>query len=205
MKESKEAVKAKYWQAVMYPENMIDDWQDHIEELIQKPVAYCIHDTDVTRKEGENRKIHVHIIIAYGNNTTQKAALRLFKKLEKEGSCAIPNNHIEVCNDIRKCYDYLIHDTPDCKRKKKHLYDPKERKCLNGFDIGQYEQISEKDKNDMAMELCNLIIDQMFTNFSDFYMYVISNYDIKYFEVIKGYSGLFERITKGNYQKIKAS
>ena len=176
--------KNRYWQAVMYPENMVDDWEDKIEEIIQKPVAYCIHDTDVTRKEGDKRKVHVHIIIAWANNTTEKAALRLFKKLEKDGKMAIPNNHIEACAEIRKCYDYLIHDTPDCRKKKKHLYDPSARKCLNGFDIGSYEQISEKEKDDMAKELCDVIIDKMFTNFSDFYMYVISNYDTKYFNII---------------------
>lgn len=204
MKKSSEVIKAKYWEALMYPENMLDDWQDQIAVLLQKPVAYCIHNADLTNKKGEDRKEHVHIIVAYGNTTTENNALRLFKRLEKEGKHAIPNDKIQQCIDIRRCYDYLIHDTDDCRKKGKHIYDPKERICLNGFDIGNFEQISEHDKDDMAKELCDVIIDNMFTNFSDFYMYVISNYDSKYFNIIKAYSGLFERITKGNYQKTKA-
>ena len=47
----------------------------------------------------------------------------------------------------------------------------------------------------------NVIISQGFVNFSDFYMYVSSNLDSNYFEILKTYSGLFERLTKGNFQK----
>ena len=79
--------KARYWQAVMYPENMIDNWQDEIAKVLQVPFAYCIHDKDID-KSGNLRKIHVHIITAYGNTTTEKRALQVFKKLEKEG-CSV--------------------------------------------------------------------------------------------------------------------
>lgn len=193
-------VKARYWQAIMYPENMIDDWKDRICELFQLPFCYCVHDKDIDKKE-DARKEHVHIILVYGNTTTEKSALKVFKCLEKDGLSAIPNDKIQQVNSIRNAYDYLIHDTEDSRAKGKYQYEKSERICGNGFDIGQFEQISLSQKNDMAMELCNLIIDKVYSNFADFYCDVISNYDTSYFEVLKSYSGLFERLTKANWQK----
>ena len=60
--------KARYWTAVMYPENMIDDWKEEIADLIQMPGAYCVHDKDLDDKK-EGRKVHVHIIIVFSNTT----------------------------------------------------------------------------------------------------------------------------------------
>ena len=196
--------KAKYWQAIMYPDNMIDDWFEEIYNLVQVPFAYCIHN-QCKDKSGNTRKIHVHIILAFPNTTTKNHALRVFKKLEKQGCSAIPNDIIEQVINIRHAYDYLIHDTKDCEKKHKFKYAISDRITGNNFDIGSYEQLSSAEKNDIARTLCNLIIDKNYCNFADFYMYVVSTYDTAYFEVLKTNSGLFERLTKGNYQKLSFS
>lgn len=201
----KEKTLAKYWEAILYPENMVEDWQDKISELLQVPFAYCIHDKCTTSKNGEDRKVHVHIITAYKNTTTENHAFKVFNRLSKPEKCAIPNKHIQPCIDIRKCYDYLIHDTDDSRKKGKYQYPKEERITGNDFDIGNYEQVSQKDKDDMAKELCDIIIDEGIINFADFYMYTVSNFDSKYFEVIKCYSGLFERVINGVWKRNKNS
>lgn len=38
------SVKARYWWAVLYQENMVDGWRDNIEELLQLPYAYWAAD-----------------------------------------------------------------------------------------------------------------------------------------------------------------
>lgn len=192
--------KNKYWVAIFYMENMIDNWESEIANCLQVPFAYCIHDKDV-ESDGSPRKAHVHIIIAFSNTTTEKHAFEVFHTLEKPGCQAIPNGVIKAVFSIRNQYDYLIHNTEDSKKKKKHLYDVTERVTGNNFDIGSYEQISVADKNAMAKELCIAITENGFTNFVDFFDYVIMNYDENYFEIVKTYSGLFERLTKGNFQK----
>ena len=86
--------KAKYWTAVLYPESMIDDWQNKISDLLQIPYEYCIHDKDnlgnviktVKNKynkpvtydasefaidKHEHRKVHVHLVICFSNTTTK--------------------------------------------------------------------------------------------------------------------------------------
>lgn len=192
------AEKTKYWVGILYPENLIDNWENDIGDLLQLPYAYCIHDMD-TDIVGDNRKVHVHLIITFPNTTTYNHAFSVFNKLSAVGKVAI--NKIEMIINIRHMYNYLIHDTDDCKKKGKYLYDKSKRKTGNNFDIGSFEQISTGEKDKMLIELAGVIVHKNFTNFSDFYLYVISNYDDLYFQVLKGYSGFLERLTKGNYQR----
>lgn len=187
--------KSKYWVGVCYPENMSSTWQSDISDTVQVPYAYCIHDKDLLKDGDESRKIHVHIILVFPNTTTQRHALSVFNLLSAPGRVCCP-----MCQpiiNIRSKFDYLIHDTDECRKKEKYLYSPSERITGNNFDIGSYEQLSIEEKNDMAMELCNVIVQNNFTNFADFYMFVISNFDRQYFEIIKSYSGLYDRLIKG--------
>lgn len=193
--------KARYWTGVLYPENMRDDWKEEIGDLIQLPYAYCIHDKDTDDVE-DGRKVHVHIIIVFPNTTTYKNAFSVYSKLNAEGKVSV--NRIENVINIRQMYEYLIHNTETCKKKNKHLYDTKERITGNLFDIGDYEQVSVAEKNAMLKELCDLIAQERYINFIDFYMDVMTNYDSNYFEIVKGYSGFLERLTKGNYQRLQA-
>ena len=191
---------AKYWSGVCYPENMASDWQLRIDDLLQVPFAYAIHDLDLDSKS-EHRKDHVHVVLAFPNTTTFKHALSVFNLLSSDGlTCC---STCQAAISIRHVYDYLIHDTDSCRKQGKELYSPDCRILGNGFDIGSYEQISLAEKDAISIELANIIVKQAFTNFMDFYIYVMSLHpdDVKYFEIIKSNSGFFERLSRGNYQK----
>lgn len=193
--------KARYWTGVLYPENMVDNWQLEIGDIVQLPYAYCIHDADLTGKE-EERKIHVHLILVFPNTTTFNHAMKVFNLLSKPNCKAI--NTCQAIVSIRGAYDYLIHDTEAARKQNKKLYDPSCRITGNLFDIGAYEQLGLAEKNEMCQLLCNIIISEKFTNFVDFYAYCMTEIfpeDSNYFEIVKAYSGLFERLTKGNFQK----
>lgn len=195
--------KARYWQAVLYPENMEPNWQDKIADVLQLPFAYCIHDKDLD-KQGEQRKPHVHLIVVYPNTTTYKHALEVFNLL---GEKAL--NTCEACVSIGHCYNYLIHDTEACKKvnennsgELKYSYDVSERITGNNFDIGFYEQISQQDKNIMLEEILNLVVSKNIMNMADFYLIFIENYgNGEYFEIMKTYNALIDRLTRGNYLK----
>jgi len=193
--------KARYWIGVLYPENMIDNWEQEIGDVVQLPYAYCVHDADLTGKK-EERKPHVHLILVFPNTTTFNHALKVFNLLSKPGLKAI--NTCQAIVSIRGSYDYLIHDTDTSKKQNKKQYDPTLRITGNNFDIGAYEQLGIAERNEMCNFLCNIIITEKFTNFVDFYEYCLANLfseNSNYFEIIKSYSGLFERLTKGNFQK----
>lgn len=195
-----ETSKARYWTGVLYPENMRKDWETEIGDLLQQPYAYCKHDADKDGADDE-RKAHVHLIIAFPNTTTYKHVLSIMNKLSAEGKTAI--NTVQTVSNIRHMYEYLIHNTDSCRKKGKCLYEKSKRISGNNFDIGSYEQISLADKNRMAKELCDVILSQGIVNFADFYGYVVNNYDLEYFEIIKSYSGFFERLIKGNFHREK--
>lgn len=193
--------KSKYWVGVLYNENMVENWVNEIGDILQLPYCYCIHDKDVCSDSSE-RKVHTHIIIVFNNTTTYNHAFSVFSKLNKNGYIAV--NKIEQIINIRSMYDYLIHNTETCKRKNKYLYDLSERISGNNFDIGNFEQLSTTDRNNIVKELCDYIVNENICNFADFYILCINEFkDSSYFEILRTYSGLFERLTRANYQKSK--
>ena len=197
---SKNAItKARYWTGVLYPENMIENWEDKIPHLLQLPFAYCVHTADTDTKS-EHRKDHVHLIVAHNNTTTYKHAMSIFNLLSAPDCKAI--NTCEAVIDIRHMYDYLIHDTEDCQKKGKELYSPDCRITGNNFDIGAYEQLGIAEKNDIFIKLSQAIVSEQIMNYSDFYEWVILNGEsVSWLEIMRTYSGHFERLTKGQYQK----
>lgn len=191
--------KNRYWVGVLYPENMIPNWQDEIGDVVQLPYSYCEHNADQD-SQSEHRKDHVHLILVFPNTTTYNHALEVFQKLSAEGKRAV--NTIEPVVNIRHMYEYLIHNTENCRKKGKELYPKEARITGNNFDIGSFEQVSVAEKRAMCKELCQALMEHGFTNFADFYCFVMTEFDDNYFEVLQTYSGLFERLTKGNFQML---
>lgn len=193
--------KSRYWVGVLYNENMLENWQTEIGDILQLPFCYCIHDRDKLADESEDRKTHTHLIIAFNNTTTYNHAFNIFNKLSAEGKNAL--NKIESVVSIRSMYDYLIHDTDTCRKKGKFLYSKSDRITGNNFDIGNFEQLSTTDRNKIVKELCDFIIENAVSNFADFYILCTEQFqDSSYFEILRTYSGLFERLTRANYQKL---
>ena len=75
------ADKARYWTCVIYPEQLIDNWQDEIDKILQYPYCYILHDKDHNDSDQEKRKAHYHFIIAFSNTTTYNHALDVFQQL----------------------------------------------------------------------------------------------------------------------------
>lgn len=194
--------KARYWWGVLYPENMKENWESEIGEILQLPYCYIKHDSDSDSKS-EHRKDHIHLIVVYGNVTTYKNMFNIFDRLSAEGRKAV--NKIEAVQNIRYVYDYLIHDTPTCKAKGKHLYLTSDRVCGNNFDIGAYEQISMQEEDEMKLELIKEIMKNGFTDMIDFTQYVMSNFETKYIKLVLHNGSTFERYTKANYLKWEKS
>lgn len=193
--------KARYWTGVLYNDNMRENWEEDIADILQYPFAYCIHDKDSVL-DGEHRKTHTHIVIAFPNTTTYKNAFNIFDLLSADGKKAI--NKCESVINIKYCYDYLIHDTDTCRKKDKFLYPKSERIEGNNFDIGNFIQVSSKDKQDITFELLKFIHNEDICNFDDFICRITDNYtsyDGTTFEVIKSNNGFFERVIKGRYLK----
>ena len=106
------AEKYRYAECILYPDSMIGDWQDRIDDLIQLPFAYCKHDKDEC-------KSHVHLILIH-NNTV---ALSFFQKwcnirLSREGCLCCST--VEPVLNPQRAWDYLIHNTPTARKEGKY-------------------------------------------------------------------------------------
>ena len=199
------ADKAKYWTGVLYPENMIENWQDILEDTLQVPFAYCIHDKDTLldndiTSDHDERKVHVHIDLAFTNTTTYNHVLKLLQSLSKDLTKPCINTVQKIIN-IRYAYEYLIHNTESCKKKNKHLYDTSERITGNNFDIGAYEQLSLDEKLKIKIEIANLITENEISNFAVLWKTVNELYseDRDVAEIIMSNNGFFDRLCKGYY------
>ena len=190
--------RARYWTGILWTENLPSNWEDTIADTVQLPFAYCKHDKDKDTKQ-EQRKDHVHVILAWPSPTTYKNALAVFKSIGGAKAC----NSCQAINNMRYMYDYLIHDTDSCKKAGKHLYEPRERVCGNNFDIGTYEQVSQADKDAKFQELALAIRTEGFINFAEFFDFFVTNYvdDSVAWEILRSHGSNLERLTRGNYQR----
>lgn len=195
------AEKCKYWTCVYWKENLVDNWQDIISLKFQNPCCYCIH--DVKDYEEEEFKWHVHVLLCFPNTTTYNHALSVFK------SICVNDNSVNYCErvfNIRYMYDYLIHDTEDAKKKKKHLYNISDRILVNSFDIHFFEQTSQLDKDKMLDFVIDVIRehpDIMDIISLDNYIDTLDIDKFLYREVKKGYRGLISDYYKSNYLRYK--
>ena len=188
--------KARYWVGIGWIENLRGDWQDVIGGLLQYPYTYVVHDKDVD-SEGKPIPPHVHIMIAYGNTTTYKSALELFRTLNAPGKQAF-NTCFKVQN-VRHMYNYLVHDTDDARKKKKYQYPEDERVCGNNFEIGLFEQISQADKERMLDELEDLIFEKGFCTYGSLTLYVKYHMTPEHRRLMRSYSSHLERLVRSNY------
>lgn len=104
--------------------------------------VYIIH-----HKQGDVKKAHYHVMIAYGNSTTAKTLLKIVNDI---GGVVPPWDHLEVCS-VNAMYRYFSHlDDPD-----KYQYDPSDTVLLGGFDPVNYQ--TYKDKNEPFKDILQLI------------------------------------------------
>lgn len=196
--------KNRYWTAICYPENMRRDWQENVEGLLQVPFAYCVHDKGLELESGEERKVHVHVVLVFNAPTTQSHAYEIFDRLSAPRKTCLP--FCEPVYNIDRMYKYLIHDTEDARKKGKYQFDRSERHEGNCFDIGAYIQVSKAEKDQAFDDLTDLILKRRLTNFADFVAVVYTEFSEKhdlYRDIVRGWSGYFERLIKGQYHSGK--
>lgn len=201
------------WVGVLYPENMLPDWENRIYRLLQVPFCYIIHDhdevefdDDIFGCEHHPRKTHVHMMFVYGNSTTYQSALDLFDSLSDLGKRCI--NTCQPVRDLNYMYQYFTHSTPDSKDKFQYSPD-----CIvtgNNFDIGAFLEIEEEDLSNALSDMSMYLIQKGICTYTgvikhnqrtNFVEQIIRNYDINLsgFRFIMKYRSFITEICKGNY------
>lgn len=113
------SITAKTWEITLYPDN--ERHQEIYQDLLLNSSVGCsyvgiLHDADKT-DDGELKKAHVHVIVAYPNTTTLGQLQTRFPNLE--------SNLIEKKDNRKEAIKYLLHITTNARAQNKHIY-PKE-------------------------------------------------------------------------------
>lgn len=147
--------KARYFTFLLYPESIPMDWEIKLES-IGVPIAISpLHDKDLSDVKGQKyKKAHYHVIyVAKNPVTTHSVRKRIQRAL---GNQSVSMVQI-VIQSMENMYLYLTHESKDAIAKNKRVYDKKDIKLLNNFDIDRYITLDVEDKDDMLNDVCDLI------------------------------------------------
>lgn len=194
--------KYRYWIFILYPESMVDNWRDIIDDVLQVPCCYIIHDKDnfLLEEDEHERKVHIHLWVCWNNTVWYGAILKLLNKHlakpvidddgnEKIGSCG---STAEPVFNPERAFLYLCHKDPkSLKKSYKYKYDDSERVFLNNFDIGSIIELGKDEIIKIKKDLTYTIRDYHIFNTLDLFFYIDENLDDFYMYVFQNFNQYF--------------
>lgn len=156
--------KSQTWAGIMYQDSAPPDWEDKLRMIGVAFAVSPLHDKDVTQA-GTPKKPHWHLILHWpGGSTTYKTAEGITRGVLC-GTIPIP------LVSPRGYYRYFTHlDNP-----KKAQYDAKDIVTGNGFDIGDFLELSSQEKAEIRFKLLELVIKSGMTEYWELITYAMYN------------------------------
>ena|SRR5699024_2551739 len=197
--------KSRYFTFLLYPESIPEDWEMKL-ELLGLPIAISpLHDKDLSDVEGQDyKKAHYHVIYVANNPVTTDSVRKRIQRIL--GKQSVANVQI-VARSVENVYLYLTHESKDAIAKNKYVYDKKDIKLLNNFDIDRYVTIDESEKKELKQTLLEIITDYNIVNVIELNAFIRKNGSqfgidgMRYVnEVISSSSGIFRLYFDANYQ-----
>lgn len=202
--------KSRYFTFLLYPESIPEDWEIKLETLGMPIAISPLHDKD--RKEGKEKgykKAHYHVIYVTPNPVTAHSVRMRIKRLLGEQSVALVQI---VASSMENMYLYLTHESKDAVVKNKHVYNKKDIKLINNFDIDRYIVLDEVEKNEILDLIIELIFRFRIENLYDFWEFYYENKDAyalpnkrEMNSIIKSNTGFLRLNFDGVYQRNKKS
>lgn len=204
--------KSRNFTFLMYPdgEGFPDDWEIRLEK-IGVPIAISpLHDKDKA-KGGGYKKAHYHGIYIANNPVTAESVRNKLRGVlsTAEIECKAVAMVQIVHESVESVYDYLTHESKDAKAKAKHIYDKKDIKHINNFDIERYITIDVETKNKVLKILLELIRVYSIPNILDLHDFIDEQgesygIDINLFlTTIENKSNILRLYFDGAYQRSK--
>ena len=117
--------KERYWTFVVYPESVVNDWVEQLQQLGLQCAISPLHNKDINAN-GEVKKPHYHILLCFNGPTTYNKVSTITKSLNG----TIPQRVLSCKGIIR----YFTHkDNPD-----KAPYNEEDIKTINGLDLKSF-------------------------------------------------------------------
>lgn len=151
--------RVRNWAGLLWLKNAKEDWLTTLMTLSDCKIAISpIHDHDVN-KEGEKVEPHVHIAFMYDEKKSylqQKEIMDLIGGMYPLRIGKGKKGEVDVLHkDMYAYVRYFCHldDIPQ-----KYLYQPKDIKSINGFDVEKYLKLRPEEKYkefDELLEICD--------------------------------------------------
>ena len=178
---------------LLYPESIPDNWVRQLEETGIEMAISPLHDSDKwdgkdlerIQSELEGQKIfndwseqkhaeelekiirkkpHYHVIYIAKNPVFAHAVrMRIQRRLGNDSVAKVK----PVETNVKNVYDYLTHESKSAIEDGKHIYDKKDIKHLNGFDIANYITYSRGEELNMMGQLEALIYNRQIENYRE--------------------------------------
>ena len=160
--------KARYFTFLLYPESVPEDWQEKLVEIGQPMAISPLHDKDMNA-DGTLKKPHWHVIYIASNPVTAESVRLKIKRILGNQSVALVQI---IATTVENTFLYFTHETQDAIAKNKALYNAKDIKFLNNFDIDRYIVLDVEDKDDILNDICDLIDEQGLANIRELRRFV---------------------------------
>lgn len=146
--------KKRYWAMCVFIDSAPEGWKDRLQQTGLPCAISPLHDKD-KHEDGTDKKPHYHVILAYSGPTTYNNVKALTTSL---------NQPIPIPLDsVKGYYRYLTHmDNPE-----KAQYSEDDITTLNGFDIGDYIDLSSSEIRQYMHELNKMIYELDITEYAD--------------------------------------
>ena len=147
-------VKKRNWAFVLYPESAPEDWRQQLTETGLQCAVSPLHDKDIN-PDGEPKKAHYHVILCYSGPTSYTVVKALTDKLNPP----VP----QPLEQVRGYYRYLTHkDNPE-----KYQYEASEITTINGFDIGEFVELTVTEIKKYMHELNIMVYEKDINEYCD--------------------------------------
>ena len=167
----KSNTKKRHWTCVVYPESAPADWIETLQHTGLEFAISPLHDKDINA-DGEPKKAHYHVILVYPGPTTFSNVCTLVVE-------TLGQPFPQPCDSVKGCFRYFTHmDNPD-----KYQYDQKDVRCVNGFNIADFAELTMREKSQIRASLIGLIREQHMTEYATLINYLLDNEMTTEFEI----------------------
>lgn len=173
--------KKRNWACVVYPESLPENWLEILRLSGLQVAISPLHDKDTEADGITPKKPHYHVILIYSGPTS----FNVVKNLTDELNAPIP----VALEAVRGYYRYLTHkDNPE-----KYQYDEKEIRCLNGFSILDFVELTKTEVLKIKKSLIDLIKQKKITEYAVFVDYVMEELSESELDVATGHTFFFDK------------
>lgn len=183
--------KKRNWAFVAYPESVPQDFFEQLTKTGLQIAISPLHDKDI-EPDGKAKKPHWHIILIYNGPTS----FAVVKKLTDSFKSPIPI----PLEGVRGYYRYFTHkDNPE-----KFQYDEKEIKCLNGFSILDFVELTKSEVQQITKKLQRLIQEKKLVEYADLMDFLLDNGEDSEYDVASNHTYFFDKYLTSRRNQKKA-